>query len=483
MPNISVVGTFMPNLQKHFSPGFTTAAASKKNCAVLSITNEQHDYTGAPWEFLEKDLVRLKYDGASLYFLPEATPLHAPTMIRRMRAYESDMAAYEDATTLTPTLTLMARAGGLAVTNTSAAASTAPTRRQEWAACYMPRTIFRHMRHIPPRWFAELWASDTMSMHAAEGIMRTLIIFRKRAAEWIGHTARFSCFSDWVQLQPVDYADMSVWLPIMGRSKSTGLADYLLRFHNSKVEYLKAVAHAWPKIPPDLRSLAPKRIYEQKADLLLSKYKATRNDLCFQAFKAGIGVRRYATIEKRWLSSLSTPVLSDVDVSFGTMRGRFLRRDDPRGLFLGSITNCCQSPGSAAASSAWYGQESASSGFFVVEDGKGRVVVQSWAWVIRGVILFFDSVEGASDVKEDQAGDVVGVYKLAAQKLKEQMGLLHVVVGPSERVSFAKRGLRRFLNATISKKDAPRDVYTDIFRTDEKSYILCSDSLSRKHCP
>jgi hypothetical protein len=80
-----------------------------------------------------------------------------------------------------------------------------------------------------------------------------------------------------------------------------------------------------------------------------------------------------------------------------------LAANDIRGLFLGEMTDCCQSIDGAGRECAEYGFTSENSGFYVVENAKGRIVGQTWAW--RGEMdeLVFDSLETlGQNVKGDQ---------------------------------------------------------------------------------
>ncbi len=70
-----------------------------------------------------------------------------------------------------------------------------------------------------------------------------------------------------------------------------------------------------------------------------------------------------------------------------------LPADDVRGLFLGEFTDCCQSIGSDGAACATYGYKSENGGFYVVENAKGLIVSQTFAWRAQGGGLCFDTLE------------------------------------------------------------------------------------------
>ena len=67
---------------------------------------------------------------------------------------------------------------------------------------------------------------------------------------------------------------------------------------------------------------------------------------------------------------------------------------DLRGLFLGEMTNCCQSIGQAGHMSARHGFLSPNGGFYVVaNDASGEIVGETWAWRGKKGEVVFDSLE------------------------------------------------------------------------------------------
>ncbi len=80
---------------------------------------------------------------------------------------------------------------------------------------------------------------------------------------------------------------------------------------------------------------------------------------------------------------------------FGMEGSRFYRLppNDIRGLLLGEATNCCQSIGSEGQDCAEYGYQSPNGGFYVIENAKGRIVGQTFAWRTAGNGMCFDTLE------------------------------------------------------------------------------------------
>ena len=70
-----------------------------------------------------------------------------------------------------------------------------------------------------------------------------------------------------------------------------------------------------------------------------------------------------------------------------------LTAGDPRGLFLGEIVGNCQSVNGNGQACALDGFLSEKSGFYVIEDAKGKIIAESWAWRGEKGELCLDSLE------------------------------------------------------------------------------------------
>ena len=79
-----------------------------------------------------------------------------------------------------------------------------------------------------------------------------------------------------------------------------------------------------------------------------------------------------------------------------------LRLDDPLGLIIGKITDCCQEINEAASTSMEHSMISQDGRVFVVRDKSGRVVAQSWVWRNQNV-LCFDNIEIPRAIMEGYA--------------------------------------------------------------------------------
>jgi len=171
------------------------------------------------------------------------------------------------------------------------------------------------------------------------------------------------------------------------------------------------------------------------------------------------GIRWGAEIYRRWIRAVVVPPAFPTDRQWrsGELAGRFLPRWNPRGLFLGFHTGCCQRPGDQAESSAWHGTEDPLGGFFVVEDPRGRILAMSWAWWRPGEGVCFDNIEAVNDLPRGAAARIVEIYEAAARDLAAE-GYGRVTVGQG----YSK--VRGDWPEALPPLVPPRGVYTDAAR-------------------
>jgi hypothetical protein len=100
-------------------------------------------------------------------------------------------------------------------------------------------------------------------------------------------------------------------------------------------------------------------------------------------------------VKKKTPATKNIPDITIDGEKFDMAGGKFYRlaADDIRGLFLGEMTACCQSIGGVGASCAIHGYTSPDSGFYVVENAKGKIVAETWAWRGDKGEMCFDSLE------------------------------------------------------------------------------------------
>jgi GNAT superfamily N-acetyltransferase len=308
--------------------------------------------------------------------------------------------------------------------------------------------------------------NSSWSTHSALGLVNT---FGNDSAQWLDIQTKAGR----------TLHDASFWLPIKSAKELNGLDTWLRKNYKHSgagadnlrpIEDLSVVAQNWAGLNAserqlrykDLLSLVKSRKYLNQADELFATESA----------KWGIAPSDYKAIENRYLASLSTKVPFPIEQRWneGEFTGRFLPRKDPRGLYLGQHTDCCQHPKGAGATSAWYGQESPNSGYFVVEDKNGQVVAQSWAWLSDDGAVVFDNIEAKG--LGDRESKVADIY----QKVGDSLGQSHykVTIGSGE----SDVALSRW--KATDAVPLPRDYSA---YTDANSQVLLSANAKIKPAP
>jgi hypothetical protein len=214
------------------------------------------------------------------------------------------------------------------------------------------------------------------------------------------------------QKQIIDTIVSHIWF---GRAHFKSARE---RIRDQRLSALAIIAGEWKGLSDAERQLPLKELI---AAISAKKYKGFKN----QAFAAesaqwGVSEQSYEKYEPRFIASQAVPSPFPLNLAWedGGLSGRFLKRSDPRGLYLGHHTNCCQHPNNAGSACAWYGQEKPNSGFFVVEDGSRNIVAQSWAWVADNGGLCFDNIEAKG--LGGNEGAVANIYNKAAADLSKQ---------------------------------------------------------------
>lgn len=129
----------------------------------------------------------------------------------------------------------------------------------------------------------------------------------------------------------------------------------------------------------------------------------------------GLTQEKFETVQRKFQKSikeLTYQSIPKIDFLDGDYRCYVLSKEDPRGIFLGHYTGCCQHPLGQGAACAEYGQNSPDSGFFVIEKN-GKILAQSWIWV-NDDYLIFDNIEGGYGDKAKLAE----LYRIASKKFK-----------------------------------------------------------------
>jgi hypothetical protein len=210
-------------------------------------------------------------------------------------------------------------------------------------------------------------------------------------------------------------------MPIAPTKKLAGLKDFLIRNKNIDSLLLETVAGKWDLLAEDDRKKACSMKFEDFLPIVATNVYpgATNPHFAAEAMRWSYDFHFYDGAENRFVDSLRVTEAFPTDLRFetGKLMGYFLKRDDPRAMFLGNHLNCCMRLGGANEDGVWWAQESPQAGFFVVEDkSSGELVAGSRVWrVPQSIGVCFNNVEAKGLGTRHDA--VLKIYQSAANHL------------------------------------------------------------------
>lgn len=150
-------------------------------------------------------------------------------------------------------------------------------------------------------------------------------------------------------------------------------------------------------------------------------------DVETQDFEKALGYKLKQTPSRK-----NIPDLIIAGEEFGLPGGKLYRLapDDYRGLFLGKMTDCCQSVGGFGNDCAVHGYTSEDGGFYVIENARGDVLGQTWAWRGDNGEMVLDTLETLGTRVSDAQWE--SALKCMADKIgamKTNVTALHVGLG------------------------------------------------------
>ena len=272
-------------------------------------------------------------------------------------------------------------------------------------------TLFKHAV-TPDRSFREQRQSVDAGWEEYLWPVRLAAVFQKSLVQpWLKKNA---------ELGRNDH-DACNWIPLAPASQLRGLSHYLFKNIDKPLANLEIVAKHWADgLTAEQKQLPIAELLEQLKTQLYPNVKHT--GFAEQSHKFAISAKKYAQYESRFLASLDKPPVYSTTHAWqsGKLTGRFLERSDPRGLYLGQYTECCQHPEHESGEScAWYGQEAENSGFFVVENEEGKIIAQSWVWVADDGGFCFDNIEGLRSEIPNCEKDIINIYNQTANELSQ----------------------------------------------------------------
>jgi hypothetical protein len=146
--------------------------------------------------------------------------------------------------------------------------------------------------------------------------------------------------------------------------------------------------------------------------------------------------------------------IPDISLSKEGIRLIKLDKEDPRALFAGDYTGCCQHPGGQASSAAWHSVTSENGCVYVWMRGES-ILAQAWVWR-NGDLICFDNIE-AGKIKEDKETMAVirNLFLEAAALFKAEEGIERVFLGKGYS------SLRMKGTSIRNPVKTPEGVYTD----------------------
>jgi hypothetical protein len=230
----------------------------------------------------------------------------------------------------------------------------------------------------------------------------------------------------------IDAHDATFWLP---QQPSAGFGQFLRRrflpmdnVGASVINQMNLIASAWNDLPRTVRRDSTKNIVRYITSTTYENVKDEK--FAEEAARWGVDEDDYKVLESRYRAGLASgsTIPSIVVEDFG-LRLSKLDRDDPRGLFLGHHTACCQAPGMAGEACAWHGVESPNGGFYVVEDNQGQIVAQAWTWRNHDVVVF-DNIEGPGIQASATRNKIIQMFHwLSGRMLEADSSILEVRIG------------------------------------------------------
>jgi len=266
-----------------------------------------------------------------------------------------------------------------------------------------------------------------------------------------------------------------------------GLDSFLIKYIKHKNPKVKCVSYNWNKIPDNLKI---KNNVEEMFNYLIDSKIINENKslIAMECNFWNITGEKFEEVEQIFEQGLRTPMpqWSKIPLIKGEygFTGRFLPRNDPRGLFIGNYTDCCQKIGGAAEVVAIHSQTSPNSAIFVIEY-KGNIIAQSWVFNDENKNIIFDNIEadfsGLKFKFEDLMRIIVNIYKEAAAVIKK-IGYNNVLLG-ANRFGIKPENYRGLgLEEAEGFKGiiAPYKEFVGIYPPDSYNYKLRLAMLSNK---
>lgn len=276
--------------------------------------------------------------------------------------------------------------------------------------------------------------------------------------------SNWSQFLDYMNRRGINDHDVCARLtgfvePMEEPKKEEQIGAYLMKNKDASLENLSFILKRFSE-------LTEKHLRMKLGDLVSTlhakAYLNVENEaLAKECAKFGYNGYSFSSIQreiKKAEEKLTSESVPAVEAEFNGYKMYRLLKNDPRGLFLGDYTNCCQKPGGAGETCAWHGVASEDGAFYVVEDKTGKIVAQSWTWR-DGDIIVFDNIECLGSLK-DRKETLKQLYTDVANKIIGILAVKQVNVGMGYDDS---DGMLDAFNTAIGpyRAKTPKGCYTD----------------------
>ncbi len=244
--------------------------------------------------------------------------------------------------------------------------------------------------------------------------------------------------------------DAVYWLPEpMNKEANERFAQFIQKniiYQNSEhkmvhrpLNELSIIAKNWKALENKLHNQncnteIAKLKYNDVLSICMSvQYEDQRNELfAIEAAKHGTPEEEYHNCEDIYLAGLKVPEPFNSKKLFkeGKYTGRFLQRDDPRTIFFGDYTNCCQHYGGVGHDCAVSTVKEPFSQLFVIEDREGKIIAGSWTWEntegkYRDVC--FDNIEALGELMSRP--EINKIYEQVGEYLTKDENCHKVTIG------------------------------------------------------
>lgn len=271
--------------------------------------------------------------------------------------------------------------------------------------------------------------------------------------------------------------DAGFWLSELNLPLKEGhrLADYLIKHDFARNRpHVRIVGRAWSSLTEEQKAQNPhevagelvKRLEELTAEMFAQLHPALREEvkkwIPVQATESEMELETWGKFISQaseafvQAAGTSRPSWANFEVVDGEYKARWLPREDPRGLFIGHYTDCCQyiHGGGGASCCAIHSCTSPNGALLVIERG-GKIVGQSWVWEGSDGRACFDNVEVLRSERNPE------VFERIVRQVAEGLPHRMVTAGTSHthapfRGEKRHKGGKQYLPA-----DYPADGYTD----------------------